>query len=239
MKDINPPNLTDVMSAYDREYASSDLFRDSDVLYRWVLDKLSPQRGSRLLDIAFGLGVLLKHALRRYIACIGIDLSITAALQVSKELPGSHLLVANGEQLPFPDHYFDYITNLGSLEHFIHPDKGLQEMHRVLHKEGRAAILLPNSYYLMDILQKVLLSGSAPTHHQLIERFATYRQWKRLIEENGFYVQASYKYNFFLPRNRGDWDWFLKHPKRLVPPLLAPFIPFYLSFSFLYICTPL
>jgi len=235
----NHPSLREVISAYDRVYESSDLFRDSDVVYKWVLDKLSPRKESSLLDIAFGLGLLMKHAIRRNIFCTGIDLSMSVAAQVHRQLPGSRILVADGEKLPFPDQKFDYITNLGSLEHFINPSQGIQEMHRVLRKNGQAAILLPNSYYLLDIIQKVMLTGHGPTHHQIIERFATYHEWEELLEKYGLHVQASYKYNFFLPRNREDWSWFLKHPKRLIPPLIAPFIPYHLSFSFLYICTPL
>ena len=232
------PSISDVISAYDKEYETSDLFRDSDRVYKWVLDVLSPQKEATLLDVAFGLGLLLKYAVQRNISCFGIDLSMSAAAQVHRQSPAMHVLIADGEKLPFPNHYFNYITNLGSLEHFINPDQGIKEMRRVLKKDGCAAILLPNSYYLLDIVQKVMLKGIGPTHHQIIERFATYHEWETLLQRNGFTVKASYKYNFFLPKNKEDWDWFLKHPKRLVPPLIAPFIPFNLSFSFLYICTP-
>ena len=53
------PSISDVISAYDKEYETSDLFRDSDRVYKWVLDVLSPQKEATLLDVAFGLGLLL------------------------------------------------------------------------------------------------------------------------------------------------------------------------------------
>lgn len=226
-----------ILDAYNKAYESSDYLRDSDVAYRWVLQKLRVKPGYELLDIACGHGVLIKEALLKGLRCSGIDISSTAVKIVARSLKDSKLIIANGEQLPYPNQTFDYVTNLGSLEHFLNPEQGIREISRVLKIGGKAAILLPNSYYLADLILKVWRKGYGPSHHQILERFATANEWKDFIELNGLKVNAVYKYNFLLPRSFDDWGWFRKHPKRLIPPLLGIFIPFNFSFSFLYICS--
>lgn len=226
-----------IRDSYNDVYDSSDYLRDSDTSYRWVLDKLGVEKGTSVLDIACGHGILLKEAELKGLKCSGVDVSISAAKIASTTCPNSIIIVANGELLPFMDYSFDTITNLGSLEHFIHPEFGIQEIRRALKPGGKAAILLPNSYYLVDLILKVWRKGYGPNHRQILERFATVNEWKDLIEANGLKVNAIYKYNFFLPRTRSDWTWFIKHPRRLIPPLFRLFIPFNFSFSFLYVCS--
>ncbi|HKZ36799.1 MAG TPA: methyltransferase domain-containing protein [Chryseolinea sp.] len=226
-----------IRAAYNESYDSSDHLRDSDTSYRWVLEKLKVARGTALLDIACGHGVLLKEAELKGLHCTGVDISISAAKIASDSCPDSIVMVANGEHLPFMDQTFETITNLGSLEHFIYPEIGIQEICRILRPGGKVAILLPNSYYLGDLILKVWRKGYGPNHRQILERFATVNEWKDFIEANGLKVDAVHKYNFFLPKTRADWGWFRKHPRRLIPPLLGLVTPFNFSFSFLYICS--
>lgn len=228
----------EIRHSYNQAYSTSDFLRDSDASYRWVLKKLNVIPGKHLLDIAFGLGVLLKEASFRGLQVTGVEISSTAVQRVQEYLPSANLILADGESLPFSDSSFDYVTNLGSLEHFIHPETGIKEINRVLKPEGRAALLLPNAYYLPDLVLKVWLKGYGPSHHQILERFASVNEWKDLIEQNGLKVSKIYKYNFILPQNRHDWNWFFQRPKRLIPALVGIFIPFNFSFSFLYICKP-
>lgn len=228
----------EVRNAYNQSYSESDFLRDTDASYRWVLNKLGVVPGKHLLDIAFGLGILLKEAHLKGLHVTGIEISSTAAQIVQRSLPFARLVLADGEALPFANATFDYVTNLGSLEHFLHPERGIQEIIRVLKPDGRAAILLPNAYYLPDLILKVWLKGYGPNHHQIVERFAAANEWRDYLEQNGLQVQKIYKYNFMLPQNLRDWNWFARHPRRLIPPLLGLFIPFNFSFSFLYICKP-
>lgn len=226
----------EVAQAYNQDFASSTHLRDVDALYRWVLGKLNPRESTRLLDVACGLGVLVNYARSYHLTAHGVDLSLTATLLAKNEAPGVSLCVGDGEGLPYADESFDYATNIGSLEHFLNMKMGLSEMQRVLKKNGTAAILLPNSYYLLDIFWKVWRTGYSINHHQIVERFATYNEWKDLLEDNGFHVQRGYKYNHLLPRTVGDLKWYWLHPKRIVLALVGPFIPKNLSYHFLYVC---
>ena len=226
----------EISAAYDQAFATTDQCRDADSNYRWVLSKLQPAAGKQLLDIACGVGILIKYASKLGLRTYAIDLS-PIAIKLSKERsPQSGLSVADGEALPFAKNSFDYVTNLGSLEHFTNPSQGLKEMQRMLKPDGVAAIFLPNSYYLVDIIWKVWRTGYSMSHHQVIERFATLNEWNRFIEENGFVVKAIYKYNHIFPHTVADWQWYWKHPKRIALTLVAPFVPRNLSYHFLYIC---
>ncbi len=229
-------NKSEILTKYDEMYSAPGHLRDADALYRWTLNKLAPQRGQRLLDVACGEGVLVRLAQEQGLDVVGIDLIYKATLLARKDLPVSVVLVADGEKLSFPDASFDYVTNLGSLEHFLSPLSGIQEMRRVLKPSGRAAILLPNSYYLADIVWNVWRTGYGPNHKQPLERFATYGEWKDLLEEGGLFVERGYKYNFRFPRSKSDWRWYFQHPRKFLYLMAAPFLPFHLSYSFLYVC---
>ncbi len=225
----------EIIAAYNEMYATSGTLRDAAALYRWVLDLLSPQPGQWLLDVACGEGILVRLAEARGVQAVGVDIAWRAAIRAQHATMG-RVLVGEGEALPFPDRIFDFVTNLGSLEHFLDPEQGVREMRRILKQGGYAAILLPNSYYLADIVWHVWRTGYGPNHKQPLERFATFGEWRDMLEAGGLHVERSYKYNFRFPRSREDWQWYFQHPRKFLYLAAAPFMPFHLSYSFLYLC---
>ncbi len=227
--------VREVMDAYDRKYSSQG-FRNNDWYYKWGLKLLSPRPGKTLLDIACGLGDLLYYGTQKHLQCFGIDLSPVAVRKARGRAPLARVCVGNGEHLPFQDNTFDNVSILGSLEHFLDPARGLLEVRRVLRWGGRAVILVPNSYYLPDIVWRVWRTGHGPHHKQIVERFATVQEWRAFIESGGLVVRCIKRYNFQWPRSRGDWAWYRANPRRLLGLLAAPFIPFNLSHSFVYLC---
>jgi ubiquinone/menaquinone biosynthesis C-methylase UbiE len=212
--------------------------RDPDSLYSWILKILRGRPGDRLLDVASGEGVLLRLAVRAGFDTWGIDLS-TAAMQITKlQVPQARVVRGEGETLPWADALFDYVTNLGSLEHFLDPVRGVREMARVLKPTGLCCVLLPNSYYVLDIA-KVWITGRGPNHGQEIERFATRSEWRNLLESNGLQVVRVYKYNRRLPVSIYDVQWYLSRPARILKLLIAPLVPLNLSYSFIFLCRKL
>ncbi len=228
----------EIAHIYDQLFEDHSRLRDSEAYYSWVLEKLAPAAKSSLLDVACGEGLLVRAAVKQGISGIGIDLSKQAAVLANGHLGKPIISIANGESLPFADQSFDYVTNTGSLEHFMNPLVGIHEMLRVLKKNGQAALVLPNSYYLVDIIWNVWRTGYGPNHKQPLQRFATYREWWDLLEQGGLKVIRTYKYNFCFPRSKADWSWYMSNPKKVLYLCLAPFIPNNLSNHFLYICTP-
>lgn len=223
-----------VVASYDQHYRQLGVLRESDAFYTWVLRKLGVQKNTKLLDVACGEGHLVRLAIQRGVDAIGVDFSNNAALTAHSQTKVISI-VGDGQALPFLDATFDYVTNIGSLEHFFDPVEGLREMRRVLHHEGKIALLLPNSFYLVDIIWHVWRTGYSVSHKQMIERFATKNEWNDLIEGEGFRVLKTYKYNMAFPHTRADFEWYRTHLRKILYLLVAPFMPTNLSYSFLYI----
>jgi len=203
---------------------------------RLMLDLLKVQQGL-LLDVACGLGYMLDMAEKRGAKAFGLDISWTALTKSKVESSNRRLVLGNGEHLPWPDNTFDYVTCLGSLEHFIHPEIGVSEIARVLKPTGISVISLPNSHHLMAIYNVYKTGGILP-ELQDFERFATRVEWQSLLEENGLRVISVHKYNVGFARvfKKGrEVFWYLYN--FLFHLLGDVWIPLNLSFSLIFVCT--
>lgn len=225
----------DLRRAYDTRFSEEGL-RDSDAFYRWVLDMLDLPAESCLVDVACGEGHLLRFAEQRGLDCHGVDLSPQAIQVAGQRLERTTLLVANGEELPYADERFDAVISLGSLEHYLSPARGAQEIRRIMKPDGVAAIVLPNSYYLVDVIWRVWRTGYGPDHHQVVQRFATVKEWQDFLEWQGLQAMRTCKYNFKFPRSRSDLRWYRDNPRKILNLLAAPFMSHNLSYSHLFLC---
>lgn len=140
----------------------------------------------KLLDVACGNGFLLQEAEKR-VSAFGVDLSETA-LKNAKKNTASPLACSSGQALPFRSGTFDFLTCLGSLEHFIDIDAALEEFSRVMADGALANIHVPNSKYLVHKVLKVDTQG------QPNERLATEKEWKKVIESH-MPIEKVNKYN--------------------------------------------
>ena len=222
-----------VRAFYDRVYREHGL-TDASWIYQRTIQLLQPRSGSRLLDVACGEGQLLLYASRAKLIATGLDLSIEALRRARTRCPEARLIVGDGGELPFHDAAFDYVTNLGSLEHFRDMGQGLDEMLRVLKPTGRACLLLPNAFWLGSILE-VWRTGDHGAGWQIIDRSAPAKQWQRLLEEHGLVVQRLLPYNrpvkLFDERRR------LRSLRKFIwRGVLNACTPFHLSWHFLFLC---
>ena len=227
---------TDVRSAYDAIYRSAPIVQH-DYFYQWLVRRLRPEPGRRLLDVSCGVGMLLKFAKGSGLEACGVDISQAAVIEAKQRDPALRVAVGNGETLPYADGSFDYVTNIGSLEHYEHMGEGIRETARVLRGDGKACILLPNSFGLLWNISYVWRTGDVCDDEQPIQRYGTRQQWQRLLEANGLTVCQLFPYHRALPRTRRDWLWYLRRPHKLLASLLViPLIPINLASTFVFIC---
>jgi SAM-dependent methyltransferase len=230
------PSVAELQASYNRLYQEWLGQHRNVGEAKQMLDLLDVQSGL-LLDVACGLGYLLDMAEGQGAAAYGTDISWVALAKSKAENGSRRLALSNGEHLPWPDEAFDYVTCLGSLEHFIHPEVGAREIARVLKPSGKAAIMLPNSHHLLAIYNVYKTGGILP-ELQDYERFATRAEWQAFLEKNGLHVLSVHKYNvgfsrFFKKGREGFWYLY-----NALFRLFGDFwVPLNLSFSLTYICT--
>jgi len=227
----------DIIKDYDRIYSTFGL-RTNSAYYRWIIKLLQPKPKTKILDVSCGEGILLREMvkLNRDIETYGLDISNVAIDIARKNSPQSKIVLADGQRIPFADNFFDYVTCLGSLEHYLDPELGLKELARVAKREAKFIIILPNSVSI-DFFLEVLRKGEKPKEDfQIIERSATKKEWIELLEKNGFVVRAIYGSNLW-PELFQEGTYKIKsvgkYFKRL---LIRYFCPLNLAREFVFIC---
>jgi SAM-dependent methyltransferase len=226
----------DTKAAYDNLYAAEGLSQIPS-FYHWLLGRLRlPQQGS-LLDVSCGAGEVIELVARRGLQATGVDISYLAARSAyQRAYPRASVATSAGEQLPFPAETFDFVTNIGSLEHFLDPGAGVREMARVLRPGGKAYILVPNTFSLLTNVWIAYRQGRVSIDDQPLQRYGTRADWSMVIEKNGLCIERTIKYERPWPRLAVDYGYYLRRPKEALRLLVSPFVPLNLAFCFLFLC---
>jgi len=171
---------------YDKRFSEFGAFKTSEKYNSLMLEWLGikSKTNKKLLDVGCGGGFFLREA-EKFLDCTGIDFSKEALLQAKKNC-NSKLILASASNIPFKDNEFDFVACLGSLEHFIEMEKALSEMNRVLKKNGKINLFVPNSDFILFKLNKA-------TAFQPNERLASLEEWKKLIG-NYFLIEEVHKF---------------------------------------------
>jgi SAM-dependent methyltransferase len=227
---------SDSGEAYDMLYSVENLSQ-IESFYLWLMDRLRLPSAGSLLDISCGAGEVVRLAARHGLRATGVDISHVAARVAQRNTaPGGRIAVSDGESLPFPDATFDFVTNIGSLEHFIDPAQGVREMARVLRPDGKAFVLVPNTFSLLNNVWTAFRTGRTSADTQPIQRYGARADWARLLELNGLKVCRTLKYERPRPRSWQDVRHFIRRPKELLRLLATPFVPLNLAWCFLFVC---
>lgn len=227
----------DIIKDYDRIYSTSGL-RANTAYYRWIIKVLQLKPNTRILDVSCGEGILLREIVRlnKNIETYGLDISNVAVDIAKKNSPESKIVLADGQKIPYADSFFDYITCLGSLEHYLDPELGIKELSRVGKKSAKFCIVLPNSFDI-DLLLEVLKTGKKSAQDfQIIERTATKNEWTDLLDKNGLKVKAVYASNLWpelFQEGTRKIKSLSKYLKRL---LIKYFCPLNFAREFVFVC---
>ena len=142
------------------------------------------------LDIGCGTGWAVRYAsriIKENGKAFGIDLS-TKMIEIAKANSVNNQNVfffqANAESLPFEDNFFEFIICTNSFHHYLDPLKVLDEVSRVLKKEGEI--------YILDVttdgfLAKMLDKGFQKTEQEHVKYYSTQ-------EFKDFYAKANLNY---------------------------------------------
>lgn len=233
---------TELRTLYDSLHKKSDLrFPLAD--YPCFAELLKIRPNSLVLDVGCGKGFFHRAGNGRWRG-VGLDFSLEALTRGASG-GGASLLGGDAENMPFKDETFDFLVNLGSLEHFLDKTESVREMTRVVRKNGGIMIIVPNCRDLKTMWKKFRTGIGNDQDGQEEITFMTYEEWRRFLEEAGLVVERAVKYNGFAAI---DWFYKRKNPEvitlteRMVRKLLTifmrPLIPMSLSGYFIFICKP-
>ena len=222
--------------AYDGIYTDAGIHL-LDSFYIWLLSLIQPPSGANLLDVSCGEGALVMWARRRGVAACGVDFSRAAIRRACATTGQPSFTVGDGARLPFSTAQFDYVTCIGSLEHFEQPALGIREIQRTLRPEGKACILLPNTFSLLGTVNYARKTGEIFDDGQPIQRYNTRMGWARLLAENGLPVYRVEKYELPWPQTAVDWRWYLRRPRKLAHLLVGMMLPINLANCHVFLCS--
>ena len=111
--------------------------------YRYALSVIGKIKPDNLLDVGCGTGAFLSIVEKKYpdITLHALDLSEEMIRETASRLSDSAICrVGDSENMPLEDLSYKVVTCNMSIHHYPHPQKAIQEMHRVL-KHGGYLIL--------------------------------------------------------------------------------------------------
>lgn len=117
-------------------------------IYNLTLNNINFKDNAKVLEIGFGNGAFIKDVLSKAhnINYHGIDISETMLEQANEVNQANirngliKLNLANVENIPYPDNFFDIIFTINTIYFWNKPEKDIQEISRVLKKDGLLCI---------------------------------------------------------------------------------------------------
>jgi ubiquinone/menaquinone biosynthesis C-methylase UbiE len=166
---------------------------------RETLARLALEPGDRVLDLGCGTGALLRElVLQGEPARLrGVDLSPAMLAQARATLPGAVSLVAgDAVALPLAASSVDVVVSGSSFHFWAQPDRGLEEIRRVLRPGGRLVMTDWCGDYLACRLYDFALRLLDPAHRRTYGR-----------EECGGLLRTMGFADVHVERYRVSWPW--------------------------------
>lgn len=189
----------EIKAWYDQKHLSlgENAWRPYEA-YPVFLDYLNVKAGRKLLDVGCGTGHLLKAAEQSGLETYGIDISDEAVKVARSVSPNSKIILGKGEDLKFSDNYFDYVTYIGSLEHFLNIKKGIEEMIRVAKNDAFFCIVVPNTNFLFWKFK----NKKGTEQQDINETLLSLKQWGNIFINEGLVIFETYQDKWFMKKTK-------------------------------------
>lgn len=202
---LNPMlNNNELSKCYEYDYYSyNNYIKDSQVnvlrkLWRKIIEiktytpKLPPK--AMVLDVGCGSGEWLYQMKRQGFQVYGCDVSMDA-VELGNNIADLNIFCGQLIDNTYDDNIFDFIRLNHSFEHMNNPNETLNEIHRILKKEGLLFIGVPNTSGLWNrMFKEYWYYLGAPIH---VYNYSA-RNLCYLLKKHGFkIIKVKYKGNFY------------------------------------------
>jgi len=180
-KDDSIKTFDKMAVSYENHYYGSQ----SRIMYKKVALKIEQFKHEFILDLGCGKGLFLENLKEYKSKLYGADLS-SEMIKYAQKKSGDYaeLKVADSENLPWKDNSFDIITCILSFHHYPNPVKSINEMQRVLRKNGHIVIAegwLPAPFRnLANLFLKTKFNKSGDV------KVYSKQEWRNMLETAGF-----------------------------------------------------
>jgi ubiquinone/menaquinone biosynthesis C-methylase UbiE len=140
----------------------------------------------KILDIGCGTGIVMKK-LEKYGEVYGMDIS-EEAIKFCNKRGIKNISKSSALKIPYKNDYFDLITILDVLEHVDEDQKTLEEINRVLKREGICILTVPAFSFIWS-------EHDIALHHK---RRYNLKFLSLNIKKAGMKLEKASYYNFFL-----------------------------------------
>jgi ubiquinone/menaquinone biosynthesis C-methylase UbiE len=111
----------------------------------WIKKVIPHIEGTKILEVSFGSGYLMKEYAQNDFDIYGIDYNEKMLEIASKKMNSieisTKLSIANVETLPFPENTFDTVINTMAFTGYPNGDKAMSEFKRVLKEDGKLLLV--------------------------------------------------------------------------------------------------
>jgi len=141
--------------------------------YKWIYENfLKNEVKKNILEISVGVGGIIQF-LKDKNRVMGSEIS-QSAIKLNKEIgiETVKMDLDNGK-FPFKDKSFDIIIFIGTIEHLNNPQNAINEVKRLVKKDGKILLSIPNP-----------LTG----HYQIYPGLYTYKHFKEYLKVNNLKI---------------------------------------------------
>jgi ubiquinone/menaquinone biosynthesis C-methylase UbiE len=181
---MSDKKIWDMYWSKDKDY---DIKKDP--LYNEVMNVLPKNKNSLILEAGCGAGKWLLYFKRIGYKSIGIDFSENGLKKIREKDKRIMLVKGDIRNLPIKNETFDLVFSFGVVEHFRKPQQLINEMHRVVKKNGLLFLDTPNLlsfhtfYRFYRKFRKKWVVGYEDSY--------TTWQLKKILEKSGFIITDS------------------------------------------------
>lgn len=190
-----------IINAFSQQSKSFDSYVSHPIMLEYmiqVIEKLHLKKTDKILEAAAGTCVSSRLIAPQVSSVIAYDVT-PKMLEVGKKEAGKEgirnidFVTGTVEQMPFDDEAFDLVLTRQSFHHFANMDEPFREMHRVLKKGGRLAIIdLEAAPEENRALNDRIETLRDPSHN----RKRSQKEFERLFEKYGLEIVDSSRTDF-------------------------------------------